>query len=165
MKTFLPIFLFCASMLAGPIYQYDPASLWVTNRGVWRDWGDTLQYLGKPGYLVDVMAFPVGIPLEYTKASNGVVRALTSVESNLVFSLSASNVTYQAAVARTNVMDTAVGGFTDTNAVSRLERAIIIGVMNELNNIRTQAVWSALPARTTNQFVTGLSNLIRLDPR
>lgn len=157
--------VFLVTSLAGPIFQYDPTSPYVTNRGVRLFKGNTLAYLGKTNYLVFATNVPA-LDMQWLKASNGVVAALTAAESNLVVTLAASNDTYQAGVMRQAIVDGTIAQLTGSDTEARLARAMLATMLNGFNNSRTQSS-SAFPlgAFTTNILLNALSNNIRNDPR
>jgi len=171
MKRLFSISAFCFLLSAFPagaqfyLFSTNSAAWGIPNQGLRFFW-DYEGFDVKGTNAIRLVNVPPALPIQWTKMSNGLVVAVTAVESNLFNTLAASNTAWQVALQRTNTIDAAANSFFDTNAMSRFDRALIIGLMNALNNHRTNATTTTnLPAYTTNQIITAISNLIRLDPR
>ena len=172
MKTLLISFLvfLCASaplrLISGPIYQFNPVSPYVTNRGVTLFWGNTTDYQNRTNYLVNATNMPAGIPIEFTKLSNGFIRAVTTAESNLINTLTASNqnyfVTNAAAIAAAHARTNAIANYDALDAQNRFNRALVKLIVDELNIMRTNPV-AVLSARTYQQARTAITNAIAAD--
>jgi hypothetical protein len=159
----LCLLLLCLGQLrAGWVYEFNPVSQFITNRGV-RVIGsaNTPDYEGKTNFLAGITFYPTGVPLEFTKASNGVVRALTAAESNLLVSLITSNNTWQIANERTNAQLAAQAMIEETNMTARAMRA------GWMLTIRQMNLWRPATSNlvTTQAFWNALSNTIINDPR
>jgi hypothetical protein len=178
MRKLFSISAFCFLLSALPsgaqfyLFSTNSAAWGIPNQGIRFFWDyEGFDVKGTNAIrLVNVPPDFAGTNIGFTKMSNGLVVAVTSAESNLFLTLTSSNATWSGLNNATNQRNASIDGaansFFGTDQMSRFDRALVIGLMNALNNHRTNATTATnLPAYTTNQIITAISNLIRLDPR
>lgn len=131
MKLLLLAFLFLAPLLrASNILTYDPASTTVANRvtGYYTS-QDTGKWLAVANVLINP-TLPEGVQLRDLKVSNGTVVELTAPEKS---ALNAAQSAAALAAAKAAAKDT----FDADLANSRLLRAIVAVMVDQINTLRT----------------------------
>lgn len=142
MKLFLALLFSLPSLLhASNILTYDPSSATIAGRvtGYLRS-EDTGKWIATPNVLINPV-LPEGVPIADCKVANGVVVALTIAEKNAL-------ATAQAAARTAALTAAAKDGFDADLSDSRLLRAIVSVIADQLNTLRTNptTVYSSVTA-------------------
>jgi hypothetical protein len=161
MKRYL-LFLFAGLLAAcaSNVLVYDPVSQPVPGRSqAYLLSVHTPEWQGRSNALVNP-ALP-NHPLEWTRVSNGVVVAMSVVESNSIVSAEASSraaaIAFSEAQAKTNAITT-ISRYT---AEGRLVRALAEATMDEINILRTNL---SLTPRTLTQLTNAIRNKLQAQP-
>lgn len=160
MKRTLLILLVALPAIAGNVYVFDPVTRhhrdYITSQ-------HTPAYQGRTDVLIDP-ALPVGIPLMFTKETNGVVVAMSLSESNAI-------VASIIAALDTGVRADASAPLKDFSGLGLLMRAFADLVKDDLNILRNEisidktneALFRSRPIlapRTFAQLQTAITNKI-----
>jgi hypothetical protein len=144
------LFLLPALLNAANILTYNPASPTVPNRvtGYLRS-EDTGKWLATPNVLINP-TLPDGVPLNECKVVNGTVVALTESDKTAI---AAAEATARQAAIRAAAKDS----FDADLANSRLLRAIVAVMVEQINTLRTNPT-TAYSAATEAQVRTAIRN-------
>jgi hypothetical protein len=150
---YLILLLTCLTASASNVFLFDTNSVPVSN--AFRAYivsADTLAYRNRTDAILNPSIPAAVTNLQWSKASNGVVVAMTSAEVTSITNYWATNSAQQ-------TRQGAIDSYESLGGDARFHRALVKLIVDELNAVRTNPA-AILPARTYNQARTAITNAI-----
>jgi hypothetical protein len=159
MKFLIVLICSVLAVCAANYFVFNPSSSPVANQGVAFV---TSQHAPPTPNVLTNPAMP-NLPIQWLKASNGLVVAMTAAESNSVLAAQAATNTLRAGIRQTQAKAHATNTIESLLEDGRLLRALAEVTMDEINILRTNMP-SPMAPRNLNQLKNAIRNKIVAQP-